>query len=1032
MPLIFAMVAFAMATASPWRVLPIYGGGYLQNVVLCPSDVKRLYTYVDVGGPYRSDDGGASWYPLHGNYTPLQRKCDADMPRGLSVDPRDADSLVVAAGNGTSRPGGIFVSRDGGWTFRQTLYCRFSSNGRGRFLGEVLVRNPFNSDELMCGENRDGLYRSRDDGETWTSVGLDGCWFTQICYDPNVNGRIYALSPAKSPTEVPKRSHDDVFGPYRHGLFRSDDGGDTWWKVSDESPLEIVVMRGGGEILGGFRTAGGESWHENRLSCDGGLLWTAWQHGLPDPPRGALKIGAASANGYRAFAALPDSFLCANGLGEIFKRALNDVAWRKIERRSIVFDVPECETHLRGIDSSLKMLALSSIIVDPKNAMRWFATDWNLVYESVDGGRDWKVRQNGIMQLVTHTLAFDPFSADNIFYGVADRGSLVSNDGGKSFYKPLHQEDSGVPENHPYGCTACFSSCTPGLLYAVGGKTNTPLYLSDDAGRTWKRPSCKGLPALKVGAFPAYGVAVSPKGDLVYLCLGGKCGAGAGGVYRSRDRGETWEWFSKGLPEGMELFKSHEWDGCGADVLVFSPDGSAVLSAPKVQRKFYLDGDTWRLCSAKGRAVADPHVGGRFLFVGSPVRESLDGGRTVHPLPLFPMECGSIAFDAHNQGLVVFNVGDRVLISCDGGRHSQVLPGGMSIPIGSGHCLYLDRGRLFARTPGSGVFVRDIYSGDGLLDFSKCQPTGKYICSGQIWTDTSGYPINAHGGGIMHHAGKYYWYGEHKIYGNAGNWAHVGVHVYSSENLCDWDDDGIAFSVDDDPQSAVADGCIIERPKVVFCRKTGKFVMYFHLEKHDRRAGLAAAGVAVSDLPTGPFSFVKFERPEGEDCRDMNLFVDDDGSCWHVFSSEGNETVHVARLSDDYLSYAGPSYRIFSGDNSEAMAVFKRNGVYWCICSGCSGWEPNEARCYRAERMSGPWKRMGNPCIGINPLNGLGPEKTWGGQSTAVFQIVGTERFVAMFDMWNPKNQIDSRYIWQEIVFTGNSIKIPWDSKWCW
>ena len=347
--------------------------------------------------------------------------------------------------------------------------------------------------------------------------------------------------------------------------------------------------------------------------------------------------------------------------------------------------------------------------------------------------------------------------------------------------------------------------------------------------------------------------------------------------------------------------------------------------------------------------------------------------------------------------------------------------------------------------PASGLFVQDARGVvlDG-VDFSLARhderpftvlpssalPAPTPRRQGALWTDTDGYPINAHGGGILHHEGTYYWYGEHKVYGNAGNWAHVGVHVYSSVNLCDWKDEGVAFSVDEDPGSPVGDGCIIERPKVVFCRKTAKFVMYFHLEKHERRARLAAAGVAISDSPSGPFSLVKVERPEGADCRDMNLFVDDDGSCWHVFSSESNNTAHIVRLSDDFLSYAGPSHRIFVGDRSEAMALFKRDGVYWCICSGCTGWAPNEARYYRAESLAGPWKRMGNPCTGVNPMNGFGPEKTWGGQSTAVFRVEGTDRFVAMFDIWNPKNQLDSRYVWQEIVFTENGIEIPWSSEW--
>ena len=53
------------------------------------------------------------------------------------------------------------------------------------------------------------------------------------------------------------------------------------------------------------------------------------------------------------------------------------------------------------------------------------------------------------------------------------------------------------------------------------------------------------------------------------------------------------------------------------------------------------------------------------------------------------------------------------------------------------------------------------------------------IRPGALWYDTSGHVINAHGCGVLFDRGVYWWYGEHKVYGRAGNKAHVGVHVYS-------------------------------------------------------------------------------------------------------------------------------------------------------------------------------------------------------------------------------------------------------------
>ncbi len=80
---------------------------------------------------------------------------------------------------------------------------------------------------------------------------------------------------------------------------------------------------------------------------------------------------------------------------------------------------------------------------------------------------------------------------------------------------------------------------------------------------------------------------------------------------------------------------------------------------------------------------------------------------------------------------------------------------------------------------------------------------------------------------MLVHGGTFFWFGQHMIEGHAGNYAQVGVHVYSSNDLYNWKDDGIALRVSDDPKSDINKGCILERPKVIYCRKTGKFVMWF-------------------------------------------------------------------------------------------------------------------------------------------------------------------------------------------------------------
>jgi hypothetical protein len=319
------------------------------------------------------------------------------------------------------------------------------------------------------------------------------------------------------------------------------------------------------------------------------------------------------------------------------------------------------------------------------------------------------------------------------------------------------------------------------------------------------------------------------------------------------------------------------------------------------------------------------------------------------------------------------------------------------------------------------------------------------------WLDDNGVHINAHGGGLLLHEGVYFWYGEHKIAGDIGNTAQVGVHVYVSDDLTHWRDVGIALAVSDDPDSDITRGCILERPKVLFNARTRQFVMWFHLELKSTGYLSARSGVAVSASPTGPFTYAGSFRPNagvwplnadpaarriaapdeldarsftggdtpailryningrdhvgGQMARDMTLFLDDDGVACHIYASEENGTLQISQLTDDFLAPAGRYVRVFPGRFMEAPAICKRDGRYWLIASGCTGWAPNAARSAVAESIFGPWTELDNPCVGD------GHELTFGGQSTYL-QPLPDGRVIALFDIWRPENPIDGRYLW--------------------
>jgi len=352
----------------------------------------------------------------------------------------------------------------------------------------------------------------------------------------------------------------------------------------------------------------------------------------------------------------------------------------------------------------------------------------------------------------------------------------------------------------------------------------------------------------------------------------------------------------------------------------------------------------------------------------------------------------------------------------------------------------------------------------------KTESRYKSIAPGEHWLDNNHVHINAHGGGILYNRGKYYWFGEHKTNGTSGNVANVGVHCYSSKDLYNWKDEGIVLKVaSEESGSDIEKGCILERPKVIFNEKTGKYVMWFHLERKGMEYGDARCGVAVSDKVTGPYRYLKSMRPNpgkyplnvkqihkekiaavdmkfsgwnlpgnvdslnilgrdidnGQMARDMTLFVDDDQKAYHIYASEENSTLHIAELTDDYLSHSGRYIRCFADRFMEAPAIFKAKGKYYLMMSGCTGWSANPARSAVSDSVFGRWEELGNPCIGDQS------KTTFHSQSSFILPVQGKkDAFIYCGDRWNPGDAIDGRYIWLPVKLTDERFIIEWKEDW--
>ncbi len=299
---------------------------------------------------------------------------------------------------------------------------------------------------------------------------------------------------------------------------------------------------------------------------------------------------------------------------------------------------------------------------------------------------------------------------------------------------------------------------------------------------------------------------------------------------------------------------------------------------------------------------------------------------------------------------------------------------------------------------------------------------------GQPWRDASGAIIEAHGGGILQHAGTYYWYGEdhHRGLGNG-----TGIHCYASEDLLRWRDLGLALPKGELP-SEYRDSGACERPKVIRSRATGWFVMWMHLDCGDGYTA-AEAGVAISERPEGPFSLLRRGRPiqhdfgqqedrwqqrvKGPTYRDMALFQDDDAD-YVFYAAENNQTMYVARLIPEGTWVEEPSVlgttwnRILIGREREAPAPFKHGGVYHLLSSACTGWGPNPALHAIAAHPLGPWRELGDPCHGAEA------ETTYRSQPTYVLPApgAGAGSFIYLADRWIGHALATSTYVWLPFV----------------
>lgn len=295
-----------------------------------------------------------------------------------------------------------------------------------------------------------------------------------------------------------------------------------------------------------------------------------------------------------------------------------------------------------------------------------------------------------------------------------------------------------------------------------------------------------------------------------------------------------------------------------------------------------------------------------------------------------------------------------------------------------------------------------------------------WIEPGEPWLDDRGIAIQAHGGGIIRHGGRFYWFGEDRSPGNAPDAGFVAG--YSSDDLVHWRYEGQVLRLEN--PDGLGAPFILERPKVFYNAATRKFVMYFHLDKSQPGKGYyyARVGVAVSDRIDGPYTYVRSFRPIGKESRDIGQFIDDDGTAYLIFESRPSKGFYIARLSYDYLSVTDEV--AFIEAPIEGGAVVRYDGLYYVLGSHLTGWSPNPNVYATATSLGGPWTTFAD----VAP-----PEtNTYRSQSSNLIKIAGSRKTTVIYvgDRWNREDLPNSRYIWMPLDIAGGTMRLAEPRPW--
>jgi photosystem II stability/assembly factor-like uncharacterized protein len=695
-----------------WRNLGPGGGGWIQSICASPQRDGELLVGCDVGGFYRSTDGGASYTISNAGLEDYFVEC-------IVPDPLDPNVIYLGCESG------VYKSADRGESW-QWLRQGFPPKSRWEWTAPIgaLVIDPQDPAVLYAGIGRPrwgqfgkgAVYKTVDAGAHWQQVNKRG----SLPADALVTDLIVDL-----------RDSRRLFLACQYGLYRSDDGGAGWVLTIDGLPhpcvRRIAQCPGQPDVLylTLWAAPGQKPWQGGVYrSLDGGAHWSARTQGLvqsvgkpgepdpmtanydrlvvhPDNPNvvyvggwswvnaGIYKTtdggrdwaqvmrgsGGNTEEGWLTFwgpdveclsmSPFDSETLYFGTSGKIYKTTDGGGRWQQIYTRML----PDGRFQSTGLETTV----VRDVVIHPDDPHRLYFCYWDIgLLISDDRGQSFRRGVQGVtptsMQGNCFALVFDPLNADHCWASFGSGSVAVvteSFDSGDT-WRTVGAAAAGLPEV-PH---RVLRADTAGRLAAVADGQG--IYVSEDSGRTWHERN-QGLPHKAVR-----GLVFDPGQPARWWCVLNDDGQNPGAAYRSDDAGLSWSPLSRDLAV--------------ADV-------QRLVLAPSDRQRLYL-------------ATRDTWLGSAFYPGG--VYRSSNGGNNWQRVFADDFVQG-LAVDPYNADIVYAGLpdhpyhdestGDGLWMTRDGGKNWAPLD-----PASTGQvcCITVDANDpdlLYFGTGGNGVFT---------------------------------------------------------------------------------------------------------------------------------------------------------------------------------------------------------------------------------------------------------------------------------------------------------------------------------------